>query len=389
MISDRAFGVKFKAKRKRPLLKVILDARKIFDGGIGRYTQNLAEGLAARSDVSLTLIVPPGFSGSKSEEWQWLSAVNLIEDPARPYSLDELFGMPRRLNFSKFDVYHVPHYTLPYGVSIPAVITVHDLTHITHPQRWYYPAVATFLVRSGVSRARRVLTVSQASREGLAMLLRKHPRELAKVRVVPNAIHPFFLSACEPQPFLRDRFQIEAPYLLAVCSMNKPHKGVPDLISAFTAVKERLFADKQFSKLRLVLVGKGVEELAKRRADQTQGDIVAVGTVTGNELLNLYAGAEALVVPSLAEGFFVPVLEARAQGLNVISRPIPAVKELLCEQDLVARDFSVEALEEAILCFFKRGRIPFQVKEVLRPYLQERVVEQACKVYLEACMAEE
>ena len=377
------------ARQRGAPLRVLLDARKLLDGGIGKYIQNLARGLALRGDVSLGLVLSPrGLRSPQGEEFKRLAGVSVIEDRARPYSLDEMFCMPRRIDFGGYDLYHAPHYTLPYGVPLPAVVTIHDLIQISHPQRFYYPAVASFLIRSAARRAARVLTVSRATFQDLTVLLGRRPADTDKLRVVPNAVDPFFLRECLPQPYLNEHFRIGGRFLLTVCSMNKPHKGLKGLMAAFGAVKDRLASGSPLSAIKLVLAGRGVAHLAAGEGEPLHRDIIALGEVGPEALLHLYAGAEALVVPSLAEGFCLPVLEARAQGAPIITRPIPAVVELAGKDDVVCADFSAAALESALARFLeggpRRGARAAGAPERLAPYLQERVVQQTVDVYLEA-----
>ena len=130
-------------------MRVLLDARKLGHGGIGVYIDNLVHGLAAHGDVDLTLIVREAFD---PEEYSWGKGVALISDRARPYSIDEMFGLARRIDFAGIDVFHSPHFTLPFGIRVPSVVTVHDLIHVHNPQRAFYPVVARGLVRSSLKR---------------------------------------------------------------------------------------------------------------------------------------------------------------------------------------------------------------------------------------------
>jgi glycosyltransferase involved in cell wall biosynthesis len=103
---------------------------------------------------------------------------------------------------------------------------------------------------------------------------------------------------------------------------------------------------------RLVLAGYGSESLKSNkdlsRLLMRAGNVSVLGSVESDALRDLYRGADALIVPSLAEGFCLPALEARSVGTRVICRPVPAIEELVTDDDVVARDLSVEALVDAI-----------------------------------------
>lgn len=347
-----------------PRLRLILDARKIEDGGIGIYIQNLIHGLCQRPNIDLTLIAR---SAAALSSFDWSKQVRVIEDLAPSYSFDEMFLMARRIDWRFFDLYHSPHFTLPYGIKIPSVVTIHDLIHLHHPEKSYYPLVAKAMIMSALKRSARVLTVSHSTYLDLSELAGQRQDLKAKIQVVPNALDPFFLeNLCEREEsaqYVGYRYGLRSQFLLAVVSNAKPHKGILDLLKAFASIRDLASAGKlprSARDLKLVLVGQGSESLVfKEEVLEQAGSIRGVhllGQVSRSDLLHLYAAASALVVPSLAEGFCLPVIEAQAMGTAVIARPVPAVKELLSDNDLVCADFSVEALRSALVSFIKQPR---------------------------------
>lgn len=334
-------------------LRVLIDARKLRDGGIGVYTENLINGLLSHqhsTGIELTVIGNPETVAA----FNWGNTVSVIEDHAQPYSLDELVWLPRRLDFNRFDLFHAPHYTLPWGINIPTVVTVHDLIHIYHPEKRYYPFVANYLIKSALKRATKVLAVSVATYLEVKRFTRANAAIMSKMSVIPNAIDPSFLDQSLLKSSTTGKLKVTGNYLLAVISMLKPHKGLKDLLEAFKALK----AQKGCGDLKLVLVGKGTERMiASEQLLEEAGSIKGVhlfGSVARDELLHLYRGAKALVVASRAEGFCLPVLEAQAVGTPVIARPVPAIMELLTNRDLACSDFSVKSLFETLASFIEQ-----------------------------------
>ena len=113
--------------------RVLIDGRKLQHGGIGTYLENLILGLLEKRSADVSLLADKDVA----RKLPWIQQVRLFHEPARPYSFDELFLMPRRIPWPEFDLFHVPHFTLPYGIPLPSVITLHDLIHINYPERWY------------------------------------------------------------------------------------------------------------------------------------------------------------------------------------------------------------------------------------------------------------
>lgn len=377
-------------------LRVLIDGRKLCDGGIGVYISNLLAGLSERSDVSVGVVLSPTVHAKPEiRRTKWYERVEVIEDAAKLYSYDEMMRLPQRLPFNRFDVFHEPHFILPYGVPIPTVVTVHDLIHIQHPERSYYPFVAKPLIRSAISRAASVLTVSDATRLDIEAFLGPDSRFRTKVHVVPNAIDPFFLRRVEPGEYLQQRFGLSGAYLVAVFSSIKPHKGFKDLLQAFTLLKQEALnhSDASYRKfvgdLKLVLAGSGTESIVDadmllERAGATK-DVYLLGSVSKEDLRQLYGSASAAVIASTAEGFCLPAIEAQAQGARLIARPVPAVLELLSERDLVCADFTVEALKGGLAkhCKSQMGSKADRLSPDLARYDRSDITQSIVDVYRE------
>jgi glycosyltransferase involved in cell wall biosynthesis len=370
----------------KPFARVLIDARKLGDGGIGVYVENLIRGLAEVGAVQLTALVRPG----AGDRFDLPPSVALITENTPCYSLKELLVLGRRVDWSAFDIFHTPHYVLPYGVRVPSVVTVHDLIHIEEPEKFYYPAIAKALIRSAVSRADAVLAVSNATRSAVEQLT---GAAAGKIRHVPNAIAPF-LARSTSSLALPAALAGVGPFFLSVLSNCKPHKGVPELLDAF----DRFKRSEQWRGAaavcpNLVLAGYGAEEILANKAAlaelQQRGDVIVVGAVADDQLAALYAKALALVVPSRLEGFCLPALEAQSVGTPVVCRPVGALKELVTERDVVAEDMSVEALAEAFGAGLRSGasfgRTP--IRAHLEAYLPKRVAERVRAVYSEVLSA--
>lgn len=330
-------------------VRLLLDGRKLRDGGIGVYTDNLITGLLEVGGVDITVITGDESLAAASHS----SRVSWIFDRARPYSIDELFYLPRRIDFSKFDIFHTPHYVLPYGIPIPTVVTLHDLIHITHPERFYYPLIARTLIRSAARRADAVLAVSRHTMAGVLELVKIPP---SKVKHIPNAISPKFsqegVSGVEAGQ--------SHPYFLAIFSNNKPHKGFSDLLLAYREFRQSKRWEIYLPRCpRLLIAGFGSEDIILSQSGSAKlADIDGVNIVgsLASDLLQAYVKrAVALVVPSLVEGFCLPALEAQAVGTPVVCRPVPALREIVTERDTVAESFSISSLRDALEAGLRQG----------------------------------
>lgn len=329
------------------LLRVLIDARKLGDGGIGVYIDHLVQGLVSRGDIEVTVLASP----ARVRSMDWHDQVQVLPSAIKPYSLSEYLTLTRSIDFSKYDLFHAPHYTLPYGIPIPSVVTIHDLIHISHPERWYYPRVAKALIRSAVRRADKVITVSHATANELKKLVGKRHVSDERLSVIPNSLDEVTVGV-KSLPVPR-RAQEYSPYVLTVLSNLKPHKGLDDLLDAYAEVRRMRREEKGAAVPSLVLIGHGSEELTgDPRLLSKIGSVPGVfveGRVSREELFSWYAHAVALVVPSRMEGFCLPMLEAQSVGTSVVVRPIPALRELSTDRDIIAADLSVPAMTTAMI----------------------------------------
>jgi glycosyltransferase involved in cell wall biosynthesis len=200
------------------------------------------------------------------------------------------------------DVLHCPTYRGPVRSRIPLVVTVHDLAVLRHPDafnRWsrlYGPRVVPRVLRA----ARRVLAVSEFTRRELIELLRV-PED--RIRVVPNAVG---------DAFTQDGPAEQGEYVLAVGTLE-PRKNLDRLVEAVrrTHTELRIVGARGWGGVQVG--GNGVRWL---------------GEVGDAELARLYRGAACLAYPSLYEGFGIPVLEAMACGVPVVTTRGTAMEEV-------------------------------------------------------------
>lgn len=105
-------------------MRIVLDARKYFDFGIGTYIQNLAAHIGSRG--KLVLLVAQG----DMHRIDQLPFVQKKINSSGKYSLRELRSIAADANKLNADIFHAPHYTTPFGLKMPCVTTIHDILHV-------------------------------------------------------------------------------------------------------------------------------------------------------------------------------------------------------------------------------------------------------------------
>ncbi|MEX3894768.1 glycosyltransferase family 4 protein [Paraburkholderia sp. BR10954] len=208
---------------------------------------------------------------------------------------------------------------------VRAVITVHDVVHRIFPRsmtRKHRLAYQT-LFRPSLRRADVVLSNSA----GTSMRLREFGYRPADMVVRPAASGLFVPPAMQDIVRMREQLGIPGAYLVSVSTLE-PRKNLDGLVEAYRQMCE----SGELVGISLVLVGQsGWKNGRLNTAIAAPKDSVASIHLTGyvpEELLpSLYAAAEAVVMPSIYEGFGMPVLEARLCGARIVATDLPETRE--------------------------------------------------------------
>jgi glycosyltransferase involved in cell wall biosynthesis len=238
------------------------------------------------------------------------------------------------------------------------VVVIHDAAALRHPE-WYSPAYAAWQARVLPALARRalhVVTVSEFSRGELTELLGLPPE---RVSVVAGGVDERFAAA---EPARRDR-----PYVLCVAS-HTARKNLRALVPAAAALAGQ--------GVQLVVAGGHRPQFA---AETGLDGLTLLGAVDEALLPGLYAGAEAFVLPSVYEGFGLPLLEAMAAGTPVIAANTTALPETAGgAARLVAPE--PEALREALVDLLgdpvERERLAAAGRQRARAFTWERAARE-------------
>ena len=288
-------------------------------GGVETYVRELVPAMGrVRPDVQVTAFVPAG-----QERGDWLNGCKVVpvemHGPRLPaMSSAQVRVVGPEVRRRGVELLHSPanFSAVIAGRAVPTVVTVHDLLHRRNPDLVSLRTRATIraVVDRPARRARRILTVSEASAADIVHFLGRRRDEIDVTPLAPRSrTDPLAARSAEPP----GRHQV-----LSVGN-GSPHKNLAVLVEAMKLVPA---SDRP----HLVLPGRDVREtltpLVRRLG--LDGDVRLPGWVTESELGELFRSATAYVCPSLFEGFGLPVLEAMSIGLPVLCSDIPVLHEV-------------------------------------------------------------
>jgi glycosyltransferase involved in cell wall biosynthesis len=300
---------------------IYADQRWIGNHGIGRFARHLLPALEYRP--------------------LWLAS-----NPAAPF---DFWRLSRALShLTPNDLFFSPGYNTPLLCPSPFIFTIHDLSHVYCPEnsspliQLYY---ATIMKRA-CRRAATILTVSEFTRSQIVEWSGVPAEKVINVSCGVDAAY---------QPG-GDQYAVPHPYLLCV-SNRKPHKNEFRIIEAFA----KAHLDAQ---IHLVFTGEPAEDL-KRWIDRhtLTSRVDFLGVVPEEKLPSLYRGARALIFPSLYEGFALPVLEAMACGVPVVTSNVTAMPETAGDAALLVDPTSVEQISAAINQIVSDAALRSQLRE--------------------------
>jgi glycosyltransferase involved in cell wall biosynthesis len=230
----------------------------------------------------------------------------------------------------QLDLFHSPDFVLPpVRNDIPTIVTVHDLSFVHYPKT-FTPALVNYLnnvVPWSVERATHILADSQATKDDLMNIWGVTAE---KVTVLYSGVSGRFRPVTDNKQLsaVRQKYDIgDAPYLVSVSTLQ-PRKNFQMLIRAFKPV-----AAEQPHNL-IIAGGKGwlyEEMLAEVEKQGLEGRVKFIGFVADGDLPALYSEASLMVFPSLYEGFGLPLLEAMACGVPVLSSNSSCLPEVAGE----------------------------------------------------------
>lgn len=334
-----------------PRQRIAIDYTAAYEqgAGIGRYVRDLVDTLVIADETYDYRLFIAGIGqkplpdlAKSNVSWRttrispkWFA--RLWHRASLPFPVEAFTG--------KVDLFHATDFVLPPTLpQTRTLLTVHDLSFVRVPEA-ASPSLKAYLdavVPRSVRRADHVLADSQATKEDLIELYGIQPD---KITVLLSGVDPRF-KRTSLLLTTRSKYQIgDRPYILSVGTVQ-PRKNYGRLIQALA----RLRADGL--DLSLVIIGgKGwlTDPIYETLGQTGMGEFVRfTGFVDEADLPALYSGAACFAFPSLYEGFGLPILEAMACGVPVVTSNLSSLPEVAGDTALMVDPYDLDALADAL-----------------------------------------
>ncbi len=342
------------------LLSLTSDYR---NAGVGQYIYQLLRSLAPHDDEAYHVFLPAHASEAALSQQRGFTYVRTRLPTAKPELriLWEQCALPALLLRHGLDVLHCPVNVLPMASPVRAIVTIHDLSFVFHPEG-FPPAKRRYhwwLTRLSARCASMILADSASTRRDLITHFGAAPH---RVRVV----YPGVTAVYGPRPdeevaAFRKRQGLDAPYILHVGTLQ-PRKNLERLVEAFDAFKRR----SGLPHVLALVGGKGWmydDLLSVVRERRLEGDVIFPGFAAAEDVPLWYAGAEQVVYPSLYEGFGFPVVEAMACGTPVVASSASSIGEVAGDAALLVSPYDVEGMASAIGQFAHSAELRREYRE--------------------------
>ena len=239
-------------------------------------------------------------------------------------------------------VFFSPDGFIPLGMSIPKVSMVHDVAFLRYPEH-LQPRIRAFYKKwmpRYLAYTDHIITVSEFSKNELIAGYHLRPE---KVSVVYNGITDIYKPLDAPcRESARKQFANGHPYFVYLGAIH-PRKNIIHLVKAFEMFKSETPGDHQ-----LVLAGRAswhTEEVFKAiESSRFRSAIHLPGYIPTSEAVRLVGGAEAMIYPSVYEGFGLPLVEAMACGVPVLCSHVSSLPEVAGDAALLFDPLDASAI---------------------------------------------
>ncbi len=310
--------------------------------GVGRFALELLRGLYEEiSETDEVVVFVPNSTNEdlppEKKNWHYRQVPHV--------RLWTFTSLPRALAKEKLDVFFSPTHYVPFFSSIPRVCAIMDLSYLEYPSLFRLKDLIKlkFGTWYSIQKAQKIITISQFSKDAI---VKEYGVDADTVTVIYPGFDQNIFNTKITQNDIKvslDKFEINYDYILYIGTLQ-PRKNIVRLIESFSLLEDK--------SIKLLIIGKKgwlYEEIIKKiEESDLKNRIVWIGYVEDRDLGALLAGAQSFVLPSLYEGFGIPVVEALACGVPVVVSQVSSLPEIAGDAGLYIDPESTTSISDGL-----------------------------------------
>lgn len=256
------------------------------------------------------------------------------------------FALPLKLTFGKKpDVFFSMGHYGPRFSGVPYMVTIHDLSYLYFPELFNKNDLyqLTNWSKYSINNSKHIIAVSNETKEDI---LKNYEVPASKVSVTYEGFDEtrFKPQSKQSVEIIKTKYKIVGDYIIFVGTLQ-PRKNIEGLIEAFNQIK-------QSGDVKLVIVGKKgwlFEPIFQKVKNlKLQDKVIFTDYIPDDDLPALISGAKCYVLPSLWEGFGIPVIEAQACGVPTIVSNVSSLPEVVGDSAILIDPESPKSIATAI-----------------------------------------
>jgi glycosyltransferase involved in cell wall biosynthesis len=348
--------------------------------GIGIYTYNLLNSLSKIDKENQYVLY------SNQPIVNKISAHNFKEKILKFPKLWSYFRLPFEFINNKYDLLFIPKEMVPPIKRPKTIIVCHDLMGLIFADHISLDSKIHFWIAThyALKVADKIIAVSQSTKGDIIKICGVDPE---KIIVIYHGYDKEMYKPCSNNDLIQQvkkRYGIKANYIINTSSLLWHRKNLIRLIKAFNICRSKGIIDHQ-----LVITGKKGEsynEIVNLISSLgLKKDVILTDYIPSEDIPILLSGADAMIFPSLHEGFGLPIVEAMACGCPVITSNNSAMPEVAGDAGILINPYNIEeiasAIEKVLTDFSLRNKMRQKGLNRAKMFSWERTARETLKVF--------
>jgi glycosyltransferase involved in cell wall biosynthesis len=337
-------------------MRILIDIRHLCQekqSGVGEYTKQLLHGIFKIDQENEYILFSTGRTKPKEEHGEYSNVLyRHIKTPNQIINTKFIFLKHPSINWyvkETIDLIFLPNLNITVLPNdIPCVLTVHDMTWKIFPEFYSKKMQAWHNLvnpKKLIDNSSKIITPSQTTKNDLQNLFKKNSEA---VTVIPHGCDLQFTQKMEARDHgVRSKFHLPKKFVLFIGTLE-PRKNLLALIQAVDAYRRITHDD-----LHLVIAGKWGWKSHNLRRRLWKKDVKSwvhqMGYIPDKDRAAIYRSSEALMWPSIYEGFGLPILEAMSCGTPVITSHTSSIPELTNDCALLIDPYNINDITDALI----------------------------------------